>query len=104
MSLGAAGTYTAEQQLEYPRIGDKHRRDKPFNDIRKLIQEAHQPNRKAKATAARMLARMVESNKTICEVRQTYAKDRARVRRERKTQLGRVGTTEAIAAIKKWKM
>ena len=47
---------------------------------------------------------MVESNKTIREVRQTYAKNRAKVRRERKAQLGRVGATESIAAIKKWKM
>ena len=59
------------------------RRDKPFNDIKKLIQEARQPNRTATATAARVLARMVESNRTICEVRQTYAKNRARARRGR---------------------
>ena len=30
----------------------KKRRDKPYNDIKKLIQEARRPNRKSKATAA----------------------------------------------------
>ena len=80
------------------------RRDKPFNDIKKLIQEARQPNWKAKATAARMLARMVESNRAMREARQPYIKCRANVRRERKIQLGRACATESIAAIKKWKM
>ena len=61
----------------------KKRWNKHFNDIKKLIQEACQPNRTATATAARVLARMVESNRTICEVRQTYAKNRARARRGR---------------------
>ena len=75
-----------------------------MNDIKKLIQETRQPNQKAKATAARMLARMVESNKAVREARQTYIKYRARARRERQLQLGRAGATEAVAAIKKWKM
>ena len=86
------------------RRGAQKRRDKPYNDIKKLIQEARQPNRRSTATAARMLTRMVKSNKAIRQMRQTYQQHRARARRQRKTQLAKKGATEAIAYIKRWKM
>ena len=79
----------------------KKRRDKPYNDIKKLIQEARQLNRKSKATAARMLTRIIESNKTIRQMQQTHHPCRARARRQRKTQLANRGATEAIAYYQK---
>ena len=82
----------------------KQRRDKPYNDIKKLIQEARQPNRKSKATAARMLTRMIESNKAIRQMQQTHQQWRARIKRQRKAQLAKKGATETIACIKRWKM
>ena len=50
----------------------KKQRDKPYNDIKKRIQEARQPNRQSRATAARMLTRMIESNKANRQMQQTH--------------------------------
>ena len=62
-----------------------------------LLQETRQPNRKAKATAACMLTRMIESIKAIRQVQQTHQQWRAIIKRQRKTQLAKKGSTETIA-------
>ena len=67
----------------------KTRRDKPCNDIKKLIQEARQPNRKSNATAACMLTRMIESNKVIIQMQQTHQQWRANITRQRKARLAK---------------
>ena len=71
----------------------RKRRETPYNDIKELIQEARQPNRKSKATAARMLTRLIESNNAIRQMQQTRQQRRAKVERQRKTQLAKKGAT-----------
>ena len=53
-----------------------------------------------------MLTRIIESNKAIRQMQQTHQHWRARIKRQRKTQLAKKGATETIAyaCIKRWKM
>ena len=58
----------------------KKRRIKPVNTMIEMIKEARKPNRQHKATAARMLTRLVDSNRVMQAVRQKMTQIRAKRR------------------------
>ena len=82
----------------------KTKREKPFKEMQKMIQSTRQPDRKHRTTAARMLTRMVESNKLIRAAHQQHAQARAKARRERKAVLNKRDAVNSLAVIKRWKM
>ena len=82
----------------------RKKRAKPIKDMIKIIKEARQPNRQHKATAARMLTRMVEGNRAISQVRQAFAAARAKRRRERRDILKQAGATEKPCCVRRWQL
>ena len=56
----------------------KKRRIKPVNTMIEMIKEARKPNRQHKATAARMLTKLVDSNRVMQAVRQKMTQIRAK--------------------------
>lgn len=56
----------------------KKRRIKPVNTMIEMIKGARKPNRQHKATAARVLTRLVDSNRTMQAVRQKMTQIRAK--------------------------
>ena len=82
----------------------KKKRLKPIKDAITIIKAARQPNRQHQATASRMLARMVESNKAISKVRQAFASAQAKRRRDRRNILKKAGAVEQTCSIRRWQL
>ena len=77
-NAGAHDPVTAVAGVSRDRREAKKRRLKPINTMIDLVKEARKPNRQHKATAARMLTRLVETNRTMQTVRQRMMQIRAK--------------------------
>ena len=95
---------TAVAGVSRDRREAKKRRLKPINTMIDLIKEARKPNRQHKATAARMLTRLVETNRTMQTVRQRMMQVRAKRRRARRSQLKQESFTDKLCVLRQWQL